>query len=186
MGVCFDRSKIKKQFKRVIDIKPDEKYFLVMVHPNTTDKNDIQMDVVLNAVESFGLKAFVFYPNVDANNSNILSDIAKFRKNEKFYMIRHMPLEGFIHTMAHCCCMVGNSSAGIREAASFGVPVINIGSRQNGRERNSNVIDVECDHDKLSSELTCLICSRFDKENLYYQKDSSKRIAKKIVEFISA
>ena len=185
VGTCFDSSKIKKQFKRDIDIKPGEKYFLVMVHPDTTNKDDIHAEVVLSSVESFGLKTFVFYPNLDANNSNILSAIAKFRKNEKFYMVRHMPLEGFIHTIAHSCCMVGNSSAGIREAASFGVPVINIGSRQNGRERNGNVVDVECNHDKLSSELQRLMCSRFDKKNLYYQKDSAKRIAKKILEFIS-
>ena len=69
-------------------------------------------------------------------------------------MIKHMPLEGFIHTMSHCSCMISNSSSGIREAASFGIPVINVGFRQQDRERNSNVIDLEDNYDMLYGYIT--------------------------------
>jgi UDP-hydrolysing UDP-N-acetyl-D-glucosamine 2-epimerase len=186
VGNHFDRASIKKEFKRPIIIGPNEKYFLVVVHPDTTNEYDVSMETVLRAVESFNLKTFVFYPNVDANNSKILMDIEKFKKNEKFYMIRHMPLEGFIHTMAHSCCMLGNSSSGIREAASFGVPVINIGNRQNGRERNHNVKDVPCDYNELVRVIGSVMDKRFEKKNIYYKPDCSKSIAKEIVNFLES
>ena len=101
-----------------------------MIHPDTTNSNDVNMDLVLDAVSSFNCKALIFYPNVDANNSEIVSSISRYKSNQNFYMIRHMPLEGFIHALSHCSCMISNSSSGIREAASFGIPVVNIGFRQ--------------------------------------------------------
>lgn len=185
VGNKFDPDKLKKKFKRAIEIGPEEDYVLVMIHPDTTNEHDISTETVLKAVESFGMKAFVFYPNVDANNAGILMDIEKFKRNEKFYMIRHMPLEGFIHTMAHACCMVGNSSAGIREAATFGVPVINIGDRQKGRERNHNVTDVRCDYSELINAIKSVKDNKFEKKNLYYKKDCSKNIAREIVNFLN-
>jgi len=185
VGEHFDRKKIKKEFKREIHIKPFEKYFIVMVHPDTTNSKDVDMDIVLRAVDYFGLRAFVFYPNVDANNSKIISDISKHRRNESFFIIRHMPIEGFVHTMAHCCCMIGNSSAGIREAASFGVPVVNIGNRQNGRERNLNVMDVRCEYEELLKVIKYALSSKLESHNIYYQKDSSKKIAAEIIHYIS-
>jgi len=184
VGSTFDPNCLKKTFKRPIDIGPEEEYFLVLVHPDTTNENDLSMDIILNAIEYYQKKAFVFYPNVDANNSKIISHISKHRKNVLFYTIRHMPLEGFIHTMAHCCCMVGNSSAGIREAASFGVPVINIGKRQEDRERNLNVIDVHCDEETIIAAIKTAMTLNLENSNIYYKKRCSKKIAKEIVNFI--
>jgi UDP-hydrolysing UDP-N-acetyl-D-glucosamine 2-epimerase len=185
IGEHFDSRRLKKEFKRVIDIGPDEKYFMVIVHPDTTNADDVDTEVVLRAVDSFGVKAFIFYPNVDANNSRIISSISKYRKNERFYMIRHMPLEGFVHALAHSCCMIGNSSSGIREAASFGVPVINIGDRQNGRERNDNVVDVECNYDELVQKIRHMMERRYDGENVYYREGCSRRIVEQIVQAVN-
>ena len=120
-------TRLSKSFKRQISIGPTDKYFLVMIHPDTTNRNDVCMDHVLDTVASFNNKSFIFYPNVDANNSEIVSSISKYKSHRDFYMIKHMPLEGFIHALAHCSCMISNSSSGIREAASFGIPVINVG-----------------------------------------------------------
>ena len=72
LGDKFDPDRLKKKFKRDIQIQPDEDYFLVMIHPDTTNEHDISTETVLKAVESFNQKAFVFYPNVDANNSKSL------------------------------------------------------------------------------------------------------------------
>jgi len=181
VGTVFDPRRLHKTFKRKIGIGRNEDYFLTMVHPDTTNENDVSMDTILKAVDSFGVKALVFYPNVDPNNSRILTDIAKHKKNDLFYKIRHMPLEGFVHAMAHCRCMIGNSSAGIREAAFFGVPVINIGDRQRERERNPNVIDVPCEYETLVSAIKSAISRKFDKTNLYYQPGCSRKIAKQII-----
>jgi UDP-N-acetylglucosamine 2-epimerase len=155
-----------------------------MVHPDTTDKNDVDMDKVLKVVSGFGLKAFIFYPNIDANNTEIVSSIAKYNNNDNFFMIRHMPLEDFVYTMAHCVCMIGNSSSGIRESASFATPFINIGERQIGRERNQNTIDIGDDYDSLEVTIKTCINKEFGKNNIYYQENCSKRIVDKIAEFI--
>jgi UDP-N-acetylglucosamine 2-epimerase len=142
------------------------------------------MNNILKAVEKFDVKALVFYPNVDANNSKILSDISKFKPNKNFFIIRHMPLEGFVHAMSHARCMIGNSSAGIREIASFGVPAVNIGDRQVGRERNSNVIDTSSEYDSIVSAIKEGMSKSYDKLNLYYTPNGSKKIVQEIIKFI--
>lgn len=186
VGPHFDVSHIDKKFKVPIDIKPHEKYFLVMVHPDTTNEDDITMEHILEATAAFRKKTFIFYPNIDAHNSKIVSAISRFSKfNKLFYTVRHMPLEGFTHTMAHASIMIGNSSAGIREAALFGTPVINIGRRQDGRERNGNVVDIaDSSRDKIRDSISNLMCRRFEKKNIYFKPECSFRIAQEIVSFV--
>jgi UDP-hydrolysing UDP-N-acetyl-D-glucosamine 2-epimerase len=186
VGDHFDPKKLSKKFKRNIDIRPGEQYFLVIVHPDTTNKHDVNMDLVMDTVNSFGLKAFIFYPNVDAHNSEIIAAISRYKTNENFYMVRHMPLEDFVRTMAHCCCMIGNSSSGIREAASFGVPVINIGYRQAGRERNENVIDIGDRYDALEQTIRQSMNHKFERRNIYQQPDCSRRIAEELVRSLAS
>jgi UDP-hydrolysing UDP-N-acetyl-D-glucosamine 2-epimerase len=185
IGNSFEPTRISKKFKNPILIDKGEKYFLVMVHPDTTDENDVEMDKVLEIIGRFKLKTFIFYPNIDANNTRIVASIAKFKNNDQFYFIRHMPLEDFVHTMAHCVCMIGNSSSGIRESASFATPFINIGNRQIGRERNKNTIDIGDDYDSLESIIKRCMDLKLGTENIYYKSSCSKRIAAKIVNFIS-
>ena len=184
VGTSFDPTRISKKFKYPIEIDKNEKYFLVMVHPDTTDKYDVDMNKILEVVSDFGLKAFIFYPNIDANNTEIVSSIAKYNNNNKFFMIRHMPLEDFVHTMANCVCMIGNSSSGIRESASFATPFINIGERQIGRERNKNTIDIGNDYGKLESTIKTCISKDLGNDNIYYQEDCSSRIVNKLIEYI--
>jgi UDP-hydrolysing UDP-N-acetyl-D-glucosamine 2-epimerase len=184
VGDAFDAAKLTKKFKRQIDIAPGEPYFLVMVHPDTTNRHDVDMNAVMDTVDKFGVKAFVFYPNVDAHNSEIVASISRYKNNEKFYMVRHMPLEDFALTMAHCCCMIGNSSSGIREAASFGVPVINIGYRQAGRERNANVVDIGDRYETLEPAIRQHMSHKFERHNIYLQPGCSKRIADELVKAV--
>jgi UDP-N-acetylglucosamine 2-epimerase len=137
-------------------------------------------------VAGFGLKAFIFYPNVDAHNSQIVAAIARYKNDPKFFMIRHMPVEDFVYAMAHCACMIGNSSSGIREAASYGVPVINLGYRQQGRERNANVIDIGDRYEELGPAIGAHLDRRFGRSNIYFQPDCSKNIAAEIAKFVGA
>ena len=186
VGDFFDEKKINKSFKRNFEINRNEKYILVMLHPDTTNQKDIDTKEILTKIEKTNLKVILFYPNVDANNSSILSCISSYRNNKNFYMIRHMPLEGFIHVMAHASIMITNSSSGIREAASFGTPVINIGSRQKNRERNHNVIDLENNnYQDLKSLIDKYKNFRYPKSNIYFKKDCSKLIVNKILEKIN-
>ena len=185
VGDSFNYKKINKNFKRDIEINKNEKYILVMLHPDTTNKNDIDAKIILKKIENTNLKVILFYPNVDANNSSILSSITEFRVNRNFFMIRHMPLEGFVHVMAHASCMITNSSSGIREAASFGTPVINIGSRQRDRERNKNVYDLENNYEDLEFLIEKYKNFRYPKSNIYLKNNCSKLIVQKLLEKIN-
>jgi UDP-hydrolysing UDP-N-acetyl-D-glucosamine 2-epimerase len=185
VGVNFDPQRLCKMFKSHIDIGSNDQYFLVMIHPDTTNRHDVNMNLVLDAVASFNVKALIFYPNVDANNSEIVASISKYKSNPRFHMIRHMPLEGFIHAMSHCSCMISNSSSGIREAASFGVPVVNIGFRQVDRQRNSNVFDIGNDYKSLPQVIKSVAGKRFDKSNLYLKPNCSTNIAEQIISYLS-
>jgi UDP-hydrolysing UDP-N-acetyl-D-glucosamine 2-epimerase len=186
IGAEFETKRIKKRFKREIKIKPGVKYFVVMIHPDTVVDNDVDVDLILNAIEETGAPAFIFYPNADARNAQIVSAIARHNKNPNFYPIRHMPLDDFIHTLAHSACMVGNSSSGIREAASFGVPVINIGTRQDGRERNANTLDIGCSFNEIKAAIKEQFGRSFPKENIYYTKNCTGRMVDEISKFLNS
>ena len=82
--------------------------------------------------------------------------------------------------------MIGNSSAGIREAASFGVPVVNVGNRQEGRERNSNVIDVPCEYQAIFDAIEKGVREDFSKENNFYKQGCSELIAKEMVQYMES
>jgi UDP-hydrolysing UDP-N-acetyl-D-glucosamine 2-epimerase len=134
-------------------IDPEAPYVLVMQHPVTTEYGHgiEQMDTTLEAVRASGLQALVFWPNVDAGSEHLAKSIRLFReqgRDDRFHFFRNLPPEEFIRVMAHAACMVGNSSAALREGAYLGVPAVNVGTRQHDRERAENVVDA--DHDVTS------------------------------------
>lgn len=180
-----DRLDVKhfhKHFKDDIPISPDEKYFLLIVHPNTVEYDDINMEIILEAVESFGLKCIVIYPNVDTYNSRITNAIRVHSKN--IIKIKHCPAEDFVQLMAHTSCIIGNSSAAIRESASFAIPAVNIGKRQQNRERNNNTIDCECLKDNIISAIKKAMSLELSADNIYHQPGGIKKICSSIMEFV--
>ena len=184
IGDCFDPSKLHKKYKDPINILPGEKYFLVLMHPNTINNNDVNMQAVIQAIQFFDdYKVILFYPNVDASRDNILNAINRHRKN--FIIFKHIPLIDFVTMMAHCSCMVTNSSAGIREAASFGTPVVNVGDRQYCREKNDNTITCKCEVDTIKKAISkSLNVGKYPKFNVYYKKGSAMLIASFIENFL--
>tara|TARA_B100000963_G_C22055839_1_gene421640 strand:- start:248 stop:499 length:252 start_codon:yes stop_codon:yes gene_type:complete len=82
--------------------------------------------------------------------------------------------------------MITNSSSGIREAASFGVPVLNLGYRQVNRERNLNVIDIENNYKSIEKMINKYKNKKFPIQNIYYKKNCSKRIAEEILNKINS
>ena len=91
-----------------------------------------------------------FWPNVDAGSDGTSKGIRVFREREQpdnLHLFRNMFPEDFLRLLVHSTAIVGNSSVAIRECSFLGVPAVNIGSRQQGRERGANVIDVEHDRD---------------------------------------
>jgi len=130
-------------------------FLLVSQHPVTTEfgAGESQIDETLCAVRELDVQAIVLWPNVDAGSEDIARGMRKFREHHdpqrvRFY--KNFPVEVFIGLMKRAACLVGNSSAFIREGAFLGTPAVNIGSRQMGRDRGRNVIDVPYNHEAIT------------------------------------
>ena len=126
-------------------------YLVVMQHPVTTEYDEArkQVEETLYAVKDSSLPVLWFWPNVDAGSDGTSKGIRVFREKEKppnFHFFRNMLPEDFLRLLCRSTAIVGNSSVAIRECSFLGVPAVNIGSRQTGRERGRNVIDV--DHER--------------------------------------
>jgi UDP-hydrolysing UDP-N-acetyl-D-glucosamine 2-epimerase len=116
-------------------------FVVVLQHPVTDEMADAahQMQVTLDAVREHQLPALVLWPGQDAGHDAMAKVI---RMTDGIHTVRNLPPARFLKLLTQCSALVGNSSAGIREASYLGTPVINIGSRQTGRERGPNVRDV--------------------------------------------
>lgn len=125
-------------------------YLVVMQHPVTTEYGLARRHVTetLRAVRELGMPTLWFWPNVDAGSDGTSGGIRAFRESERpenIHFFKNMEPADFLRLIYNSRCLIGNSSVGIRESAYLGVPVVNIGSRQGGRDRGRNVIDVDYD-----------------------------------------
>ena len=129
-----------------------------MQHPVTTEYGHgfDQINQTLEAVAELGMQALVFWPNVDAGSEDVAKGIRIFRELGRahgFHFFRNLPPEEFVRLMAHCACMVGNSSAALREGSFLGTPAVTVGTRQQGRERGPNLVEVEHDRDAIADAI---------------------------------
>lgn len=136
----------------------DDEYIVVMQHPVTTEyeKAREHVEATLDVVHESGVPALWFWPNVDAGSDGTSSGIRAFREREpdaRIHFFKNMAPTDFLRVLYNSRCLVGNSSVGIRECAFLGVPVVNIGTRQAGRDRGRNVIDVGYDRDEIAAAL---------------------------------
>lgn len=124
-----------------------EGYIVVLQHPVTTEYADSRnhIEETLRAIHSLKIPTFWFWPNVDAGADGTSKGIRSFRESHNIdyiHFFKNMEGRDFLRLLYNSKCLVGNSSVGIRECSYLGIPVVNIGSRQNGRDRGRNVIDV--------------------------------------------
>lgn len=183
VGDYLDIKTLHKRFKHGLTIQSKEDFLLVVMHPNTSKNDNIEMRTIIDAVLSFNMKTVIVYPNVDAFNSNIVDSIVSVKADPRIFCIKHMPVEDFVKFMAHTKCLVGNSSSGIREAASFGTPVVNIGKRQTRRDCNANIIHCECSYDTIRQSIEqSITIGKYIKNNIYFKPNCAKNIAKDIIE----
>lgn len=122
-------------------------YLVVLQHPVTTehDQARAQITETLAAVQESDVPALWFWPNVDSGSDGTSTGIRAFREREKspkIHFFKNMHPPDFLRLLFGSHAIVGNSSVAIRECSFLGVPAVNIGSRQTGRERGPNVLDV--------------------------------------------
>ena len=133
-------------------------YLVVMQHPVTTEYELARQHIMetLYAAKEINLPALVFWPNVDAGSDGTSNGIRAFRELEEpshFHFFKNMAPKDFLKLIFNSRGLVGNSSVGIRESSFLGIPVVNIGTRQSGRERGSNVLDVSYDRGEIAGAI---------------------------------
>lgn len=146
--------------------RPDlsEGYIVVMQHPVTNEHKSSRLHIeeTLKAIDRLNRPTLWFWPNVDAGADGTSTGIRAFREKKRLqnvHFFKNMEPDDFLALLIGCQCLVGNSSVGIRECAYLGVPVVNIGTRQNRRDRGNNVIDVSYTESEISEAITKWISS---------------------------
>ena len=161
----------------------DQPFLLVSQHPVTTEYGDgeRQIDETLRAVQAVGLPAVVLWPNADAGSEHIARGIRKFREHEddsRMHFFKNLPTNDYIRLMRKTASLVGNSSSAIREGSFIGTPAVNIGSRQEGRDRGSNVVDVDYDRGEISDAMQAQIAhDQYEHEPIYGSGNAGEQIA---------
>lgn len=133
-------------------------YLVVMQHPVTTEfeKSREHITATLQAISELNIPTFWFWPNVDAGSDGTSKGIRIFREKfnpKNIHFFKNMEPKDFLKLIKNSKCLIGNSSVGIRESSLLGVPVVNIGSRQNGRQRAANVLDTLYDKQMIKQSI---------------------------------
>jgi UDP-hydrolysing UDP-N-acetyl-D-glucosamine 2-epimerase len=158
-------------------------YWVVMQHPVTTEVREArrQIEETLHAMHRVNEPVLWFWPNVDAGADATSGGIRAFRETKdisQFHFFKNMEPDDFLRLLINSKGLIGNSSVGIRECAYLSVPVINIGSRQNQRDRGSNVIDVEYTSDSIFEGLSKAKNWTKESSNVYGGGNAGQNIAK--------
>lgn len=165
-------------------------YLVVMQHPVTTEYDAAKKDVLktLQIIDELKIPTFWFWPNVDAGADGTSNGIRSFREKNNPQHIRffkNMEPVDFLRLLVNSKCLIGNSSVGIRECSFLGVPVVNIGTRQNKRLRGANVIDVGYNEEEIKNAIKAQISNpKNEKSNIYGNGDSGKKIAEILSDII--
>jgi UDP-N-acetylglucosamine 2-epimerase (non-hydrolysing)/GDP/UDP-N,N'-diacetylbacillosamine 2-epimerase (hydrolysing) len=135
------------------------RYALLVLHPTDADAG-VERDraeMVVGALGDVGFeRVVVVYPNNDPGSAGIMHCWAALRGDGRFVVRRDVPRALFLGLMRDAAVLVGNSSSGIIEAASFGTPVVDVGPRQAGRERSGNVTNVPFDRAAIREALSAV------------------------------
>jgi UDP-hydrolysing UDP-N-acetyl-D-glucosamine 2-epimerase len=181
-----DRSRFLSQHFPALD--PFRDFGVIIQHGVTTEYGQAyeQMVVTLTAVQENNLQSVLIYSNPDAGEDEIRRAIRFFERTygpkfvcpEQTHQWKTIPFDMFLNLLYHSGCLIGNSSSGIRESHVYGIPSINIGTRQRGRERTPNVIDVNHDAVQISAAIQKWCGKRIDCGNhLYGVGDAGQRIS---------
>lgn len=161
----------------------DAPFLLVSQHPVTTEygQGERQINETLAALEELRMPTIMLWPNADAGSEDIARGMRKFREQHRPEYIRfykNFPIETYVRLMKSCACAVGNSSAPLREGAFIGVPAVNVGSRQCGRDRGQNIVDVAYDRAQIVDAVKRQIAhGPYPSDHLYGDGGAGDRIA---------
>ena len=177
----------KTVFKRGVGEKFDlnKKFITIMQYPVTTEygENYKNMNETLKAVSKIDVPKIIFWPNSDAGSEEISGAIRECREKKntkKMWFVKNLEHEDFFHVLNTTSCLIGNTSAAIREGSFIGVPAVSVGSRQNGRDRGKNIINSKPNSKEIYNKVLrqMKLKKKSLKSNLYGDGSASKKIDK--------
>jgi UDP-hydrolysing UDP-N-acetyl-D-glucosamine 2-epimerase len=163
--------------------------FLVVVqHPVTTERDNREhIQTTLRAVAAVGMPAIWFWPNPDAGTAEMAESLRHVREQhsemtERMRFITNLPADEFVSLLGQAACVVGNSSAGVKECSFLGTPVVDIGARQRGRLSSEHLINVPYEVERIEAAIRQQVAhGRYPASRLYYAPDTSDRIVDVLV-----
>jgi len=163
------------------EIDISQPFLLVIQHPVTTEReNRRHVEDTLRAVAALDMPAIWIWPNPDAGTGEMADRLRHFRENEpgdvrNMRFITDLPVSHFIALLKTTACLIGNSSAGIKECSYLGTPVVNIGARQQGRLHSDNVVHSGYDRGEILAAARGQIAhGRYGPSHLYYRPGASQ------------
>ncbi len=175
----------KSTLPNIDDVKkrysiPFKDYGIILFHPVTTELNNIKNYtnlLIRNCIKS-NKKFVIIYPNNDPGNQEILKLYnLKLKKNKNFKLLKSMRFEYFLALLKNSRLIIGNSSAGIIEAPVYGIPTINLGSRQNNRAKQTkSIINLNFASVKLYQKINYVYGKKYKKKSIFGDGSSAKKI----------
>lgn len=177
-------SKLKK-LEHNNDLDHKNGFIVFLLHSETENHTEsfLRAKKTLDKISSLNKQLIIFWPNPDAGTEGVSKSIRIFKnnnENKNHIYVKNLESKFFLKLLDECDFLIGNSSVGIRECSYMGVPVINIGDRQRGRDRGSNVIDMSWEEIDNADLKTIINKKNITKDNLYGDGESSKKISKLI------
>ena len=159
----------KKELFDSLNLSENTRKVLFVYHPINNQHEDARDEVslLLNSILEFQCQIIIIYPNVDPGSRSVIEVIEKYGSDfpNRIKLFKNLPHHTFLNIMKWSDIMIGNSSSGIIESPAFKIPVINIGTRQDGRERAENVIDCNISHKEITEAIEkCLYNEKFKTE----------------------
>jgi len=165
-------------------LRLEQPFLLVTYHPVTLEYEQVEWQIgeLLAALDACGLPTLFTMPNADTGGRVIIRRIKEFvAVHSSAQMVANLGTRSYLSAMALAVVMVGNSSSGIVEAAPFKLPVVNIGTRQQGRVRSANIIDVSYDRNEILGGIQQALSREFrasleQMDSLYGDGHAAERI----------
>jgi len=158
-------------------------FLMVIQHPVTTETDNRQhLETTLRAIAMLDMPVIWFWPNVDAGTGEMAERLRHFREHPepghaRIRFITNVPADEFVALLKVTACVVGNSSAGIKECSYLGTPVVNTGGRQQGRLHGDNVVHVPYDADEICRAVAAQVRhGRYPPSLIYYKPEASQTI----------
>ena len=155
-----------------------DKFAIVMFHPVTTEFQDMcqYADNFVKALLEDTHNYIVIFPNNDLGSRGIIEKYEAFKNHSRFRVFPSLRFEYFLSLLKNSQFIIGNSSAGIREAPYYGIPIINIGTRQQNRAIHADIINVNYEKDTIQKALRAIDTHKVNKLNLDFGKGNSTQI----------